>query len=311
MAAQRIGSPTLLADATPVAGADSGTLNVKIALPIGLRLEKSKQHGFFAVSMKAGSNAEKKGKTMIGMRLVSVNGKEIDSKKTTKKELTAIIKASNEVCDLELEAHASGAEFVEAFNTAQAAKEIAKGGGKAITATLTPPLGLSIGGNKTTGIFVTKLKETGSAVDAGNIRVGMKISSINDTSCAGMDKAEVVKLMKEMAGPTKVDFVLDETGFAALNTATATKSAPPPQAKQVQHSESLYDNGEADADTSLYDNADGSDATSPEKRNNSDIATMSRLRLIKLLKEKNIDYSAIDSKDVEAVRALAFAVAGP
>jgi len=338
----RIASPHLKKEVggDAVASKSDGTtpFTVSIALPLGLKFEMSPAaKGIIVVSMKKSSNAAKTGKPLVGMKVLAINDVPITAKHT-KKEVNAMIKASNEATKLKFQFEETGADFVKEF------KATTKGSGKkmrrtedvVVTVKLAPPLGLSIAGNADSGIFVTKVKDTGSAASAGTVKVGMRIGRINGKSCDGLEKQEVVVLMKAMKGSTEVEFVVDADGFAAFQSVApgrSRSSAPAVSAQptSVADDSPIYDNGEGDeperkssmydndeAGDPLYDNGEGAEqeSTYDNERDASgsgatDISTMGRLKIIKMLKAKNIDYSEIDSSDINALRALAAAVAGP
>jgi len=343
-ASVRVASPHLKPEVgnDAVATKTGGTkpIVVSITIPLGLKFEHSPAaKGIIVVSMKKGSNAEKTGKSLVGMKVLAINNTVL-TEQHTKKEANEMVKASNEVTKLKVQFEETGAAFVKQF------KATKKGSGKKsrttaaaiVTAKLAPPLGLSIAGNADSGIFVTKVKDTGSAADAGTVKVGMRLETINGTSCVGLEKKEVVVLMKAIKGSTDVGFVLDTAAFADFqasgsgqrpSTTSLNVPAVPAQPTSMAEESPIYDNGEGDESERkgsmydndqhgepLYDNGEGAEQESTYDNEkpagvDGDVSTMSRLAIIKMLKAKKIDYSEIDSSDINALRALAAAMSGP
>ena len=62
--------------------------------------------------------------------------------------------------------------------------------------TVKTPLGISFDGNAAHGMFVTKVKDGGNGAKTGEMDVGMRILSVNGKECAGLEKKDVVAIVK-------------------------------------------------------------------------------------------------------------------
>lgn len=120
----------------------------------------------------------------------------------------------------------------------------------------------------------------------GKIKPGLRMETVNGASVAGLTKKEVVTHVKASIAVCTLTFTEDPAGYSSFqsrkagNTGGAAAPPPPPP---------------------VAGNTPGGGATV--------FASMGRLQVIKFLKSKGVDYSAV-SKDIDALRTLANAAEG-
>ena len=75
------------------------------------------------------------------------------------------------------------------------------------------PLGLSFDGTAVYGCFVTKVKDGGNAAGTGEIDVGMRIVAANGKDCEGLEKKDIVTIVKKQAGTCDLILRVDIVGY--------------------------------------------------------------------------------------------------
>ena len=85
---------------------------------------------------------------------------------------------------------------------------------------------MSFYGTKEHGTFVKRMAEGGAAALAGVIEVGMRVISVNGTSCLKLDRAQVTSLVKASEGPVMLNLhAQPEAAAAALAATTGVNPA--------------------------------------------------------------------------------------
>jgi hypothetical protein len=145
-----------------------------------------------------------------------------------------------------------------------------------ITVSVGLPVGMGFDGSESLGFFVTSVKRGGEAEASGQINVGQRIHTVNDKELVGLSKQEVVMLVKASAGVCQLTFLNDSGGYTAYKANSASSGLPIAAATAP---------------------------AAPAAAAADSVDALGRLALVKVLKGRGIDYSAI-AKDVPKLRLL-------
>ena len=172
------------------------------------------------------------------------------------------------------------AAFTRAKNEGKNTAAPAQNSGGSIVVSLPTPLGMSLDGNAADGYFVTKVKPGSNSDKSGQVRPSLRIISVAGKSVVGRAKAEIAQSMKDAGavGLVQIELAEDPAGYDSLlqkkearPNAGANPAKPPVVAAATVGGDEYED--------------------------------MSRLKLIKVLRERGIDYKAV-AKDVDALKQL-------
>ena len=95
------------------------------------------------------------------------------------------------------------------FRPDKSRDKIAASTGAPFTVSLNAPLGLAISGHAR-GVYITRVKRTGSAVEHPAIKVGCRVLSIDGTSLAGKSKSDAVAMIRSAGSvPLAITFQPD------------------------------------------------------------------------------------------------------
>ena len=226
---------------------------LNIPSPLGMSF-KQDEKGYVVTKVKEGGNAEGTGKIKVDFRILEVEGAPVEG--LDKPTVTNMIKeasAMNSSCTIKFldptkkksgkkagakksgkksgkdsgktaaAAAPSAADQYEEVSPAAPPNGAASG---VLSLTIPSPLGLSFKQDEK-GFVVTKVKEGGNTEKTGQVKPDFRITAINGTQCAGMDKAAVTDLIKAASaaeGKVTVGFV-DPNASAAPPKAKAKKAS--------------------------------------------------------------------------------------
>ena len=226
----------------------------------------------------------------------------------------------------------------------KASKKSAKGGGT-ISVTCGLPIGMSFDGTASHGYYVKSAKPGGNAAATGKVEPGLRIISCNGTLLAGMDKKQVVAVVKSSQGQCLLEFKKDAEGLAAYQNRhsngggggadQAPAAVEDRMASQMAEMESAMggfasptapvdqiDYGNADYNAEQVDYAEIPAAkvdyaeqmptqvdyaeAAPPAGGGVDISTFGKMKLISFLRKAGADYKQANG-DIDALRTLAYA----
>jgi len=229
--------------------------DVDVPTPLGMAFDGSPSTGYFITKVKPDSNAFATGQLKVDMRILSVNGADLEG--IDKKSVTGFMKASDGVCKLQVQFDKDGAENFAKFKAERAggkepsppaapqpaapaapegdvytsssaeepkkeSKKNGKKGGKkkgaaVVSVSVPTPLGMAFDGQADTGFYVKTCREGKNAAATGVIVEGQKILSVNGQKLDGLDKKTVTNLIKGSPGECALELRPDPKGFAAFN----------------------------------------------------------------------------------------------
>jgi len=245
-------------DLSPDMPAVSGVVHsVTISTPLGLSFRGDDGGIFVVTKIKPGSNSATSTKVKVGYHIVSVNGTAVQNK--PKEDVTALIKASQGKCTLELR------DVLAVGPTPKAPKRAAPAPTKAEQPPAVPPrsaappaaparapkkkqkttfqvsipspLGLSYRKEEGSGAFVvSKIKVESNTEKNGKVAVGMEIMAVNGKSVAGLEKEGVTALIKASVGDAVLVFKIPGAAAAPLaqqqSDPNRARRAPGPSSEQ-------------------------------------------------------------------------------
>ena len=181
----------------------SGGLQVTITKPLGLRLYGDASSGVFVKNVEPGMAAAGAG-VHTGLKIASVNGTNVLGQ--DKPFVMQLLKAA--VAELSLAFLSDDAghrKFLQVSGQAPGQNP------NVVTVVVAPPFGIRLHGSPESGVFVKNV-QPGSNSDVAGVQAGLRVAAINNVSCSGRDRKEVIDLMKAASGPTPLQFIKDPDG---------------------------------------------------------------------------------------------------
>ena len=182
-----------------------------------------------------------------------------------------------------------------------------------VTVSIAKPLGLSFDGNKKDGLFIMNVKPGKAAALTSKVFPKQKIVALDGESIAGLTKKGLLTKLKDGASTTVVltladspaeyaAFEMKKNAKAEKTRAAAATSAPPPSPPAT-----LSTNPFDAAPTDVADSTNPFGATPAVPATPAgpaiDYASMGRLKLLKLAKERGLDFKPVQ-KDAVGLRRL-------
>lgn len=209
-------------------------VEVTLAKPLGISISGDAANGIIVTKVKEGSSAAASGLVKPGMRLMTMGGESVVGKE--KGFIVSKIKAVSDSIVIEFAPPKDRPSSSGSVPATMSSLEVV----------LSKPLGMSIGGDASNGILVTKIKPGSSAAASGEILPGMTLLAMNGTSLIGLGKGEVVALIKSFGNQVTVTF---STTISSLPPPPmASQHEPLPPTPTVNDGEAIYDNGEEPSD---------------------------------------------------------------
>merc|ERR1711935_893238 len=155
-------SSVKMANAPPAAKAAASTvgeneIEVSMAPPLGISVNGDADAGVFITKVKDEGAAKASGVVEAGMKIISINGQNVVGK--DKKAVAGVMKTVTEAVPFVLAKPVPGAKKQGSKTDTQVTRI---GGGAVdtgiVSVSLSPPLGMSVNGTQSAGVFITRLK---------------------------------------------------------------------------------------------------------------------------------------------------------